>query len=406
MRTKCNRMDLIKNLNLWGNDLEDISVLQYMPNLEVLSLSVNCVSSLADLKYCPKLSELYLRKNDIHDLAEVLNLRQHRQMKVLWLSDNPCATLPYYRLYVLRHLPGLTKLDSLDVTDEERRQAVEADLGGVQTDVADMLPDDAPSPDAAFHDRRRSAPPELPFEMLEHSNSGVSEEDRGDVSKSSINSREARSRRSPANMLDAEYADMSFNGRSSLDQHASPSERSPHGGAAPSRSGEFGRGDFAPASRTPQARPVAISPNAASPQWQQQQRRQSGASVSSTAAADREIGLRGSDQAWSQEQAHERAYVRGDLRGGPATRSSTLTAANRSIDLPASRSFAEQASPASRSFSDDGDASPVQPLSATDNILCAVLALIKELDSQGLELVRRAVEQRHEDALDLPPHLG
>jgi hypothetical protein len=29
-----------------------------------------------------------------------------------------------------------------------------------------------------------------------------------------------------------------------------------------------------------------------------------------------------------------------------------------------------------------------------DNILCAVLALIKELDRQGLELVRRAIEQR------------
>jgi len=29
-----------------------------------------------------------------------------------------------------------------------------------------------------------------------------------------------------------------------------------------------------------------------------------------------------------------------------------------------------------------------------DNILCAVLALIKELDAQGLELVRRAIEQR------------
>ncbi|CAK0829453.1 unnamed protein product [Prorocentrum cordatum] len=29
-----------------------------------------------------------------------------------------------------------------------------------------------------------------------------------------------------------------------------------------------------------------------------------------------------------------------------------------------------------------------------DNVLCAVLALVKELDDQGLELVRRAVEQR------------
>merc|ERR1719329_435221 len=32
-----------------------------------------------------------------------------------------------------------------------------------------------------------------------------------------------------------------------------------------------------------------------------------------------------------------------------------------------------------------------------DNILCAVLALIKELDGQGIELVRRAVEQRQSE---------
>ncbi|CAE7220992.1 unnamed protein product, partial [Symbiodinium sp. KB8] len=35
--------------------------------------------------------------------------------------------------------------------------------------------------------------------------------------------------------------------------------------------------------------------------------------------------------------------------------------------------------------------------SRTDNILCAVLALVKELDRQGLELVRRSVEQRMAD---------
>lgn len=135
MRTKCNRMDLIKNLNLWGNDLQDISVLQYMPNLEVLSLSVNSVCTLADLRHCPKLSELYLRKNDIRDLAEVLHLKHLRQMRVLWLSDNPCATLPHYRQYVLHHLPGLTKFDSQDVTDDERRQAIQADVNTIQTCV-------------------------------------------------------------------------------------------------------------------------------------------------------------------------------------------------------------------------------------------------------------------------------
>ena len=36
MRTKCDRLESIKNLNLWGNDLEDISILKTMQNLEVL----------------------------------------------------------------------------------------------------------------------------------------------------------------------------------------------------------------------------------------------------------------------------------------------------------------------------------------------------------------------------------
>eukprot|EP00928_Gymnodinium_smaydae_P008855 TRINITY_DN13255_c0_g1_i1.p1 TRINITY_DN13255_c0_g1~~TRINITY_DN13255_c0_g1_i1.p1 ORF type:complete len:475 (+),score=68.17 TRINITY_DN13255_c0_g1_i1:113-1537(+) len=143
MRTKCNRLDLIRNLNLWGNDLHNISVLKHMPNLEVLSLSVNSVSTLADLRNLSKLSELYLRKNNIRDLEEVTHLANLRQLRVLWLSDNPCATLPHYRLYVLSLLPNLLKLDSQDVTEDERRQAQRSDLSSVQTRIdADMEDDD------------------------------------------------------------------------------------------------------------------------------------------------------------------------------------------------------------------------------------------------------------------------
>ncbi len=32
-----------------------------------------------------------------------------------------------------------------------------------------------------------------------------------------------------------------------------------------------------------------------------------------------------------------------------------------------------------------------------DNVLCAVLALVKELDDQGLELVARAIDQRQRE---------
>ena len=40
-----------------------------MPNLEIVSLSVNKIHSLKDFVYCSKLQELYLRKNNIKDLT-------------------------------------------------------------------------------------------------------------------------------------------------------------------------------------------------------------------------------------------------------------------------------------------------------------------------------------------------
>ena len=42
----------VKNLNVWGNSLDDISVLQRMPNVEVASLSLNCIHSLKDFANC------------------------------------------------------------------------------------------------------------------------------------------------------------------------------------------------------------------------------------------------------------------------------------------------------------------------------------------------------------------
>mmetsp|Transcript_41345 Transcript_41345/g.89382 ORF Transcript_41345/g.89382 Transcript_41345/m.89382 type:complete len:567 (+) Transcript_41345:107-1807(+) len=136
-RTKCNRLDLIRNLNLWGNNLNDISILQGMPNLEVLSLSVNNVTSLEPLRGCPRLTELYLRKNDVSDLAEVQHLAALPNLRVLWLNDNPCSDLRHYRPYVLHHLTGLRKLDSQDVTDEERREAAGFSVDEVQTRAFD-----------------------------------------------------------------------------------------------------------------------------------------------------------------------------------------------------------------------------------------------------------------------------
>ena len=43
-KCKTDRLSSIKNLNLWGNKLEDISVLQEVVNMEICSLSLNCIT--------------------------------------------------------------------------------------------------------------------------------------------------------------------------------------------------------------------------------------------------------------------------------------------------------------------------------------------------------------------------
>ena len=119
-RTKAGNLESVKNLNLWGNDIDDVRILKEMPNLEVLSLSVNKIATLKPFQYCKKLSELYLRKNDISDLNEIKYIQNLPLLKVLWLWDNPCAEVANYRELVISALPNLVKLDNQVIAPEER----------------------------------------------------------------------------------------------------------------------------------------------------------------------------------------------------------------------------------------------------------------------------------------------
>ncbi|KAG7227350.1 hypothetical protein INR49_000355 [Caranx melampygus] len=68
-----------------------ISIFSQMPNIKVLTLSVNRISSLAPLAGCLSLCELYLRRNLIPSLSELSHLRSLTNLKVLWLAENPCC---------------------------------------------------------------------------------------------------------------------------------------------------------------------------------------------------------------------------------------------------------------------------------------------------------------------------
>ncbi|XP_075338476.1 cilia and flagella associated protein 410 [Odontesthes bonariensis] len=120
-KAKASDLESVKKLNCWGCNLTDISIFSMMPNIEVLTLSVNSISSLSPLAGCLSLSELYLRRNMIPSLSELSHLRPLTRLRVLWLAENPCCGTDSsrYRLTVLRCLPRLQKLDNQVVTEDE-----------------------------------------------------------------------------------------------------------------------------------------------------------------------------------------------------------------------------------------------------------------------------------------------
>lgn len=123
VRTRSHDLNSVKKLNCWGCTLKDVSIVNRMPNVEVISLSINSIDTLQYFAACTMLQELYLRKNEIRNINEILHLSQLQFLKKLSLEDNPCTQVENYRLTVLKALPNLEILDNQKVTAEELYQA-------------------------------------------------------------------------------------------------------------------------------------------------------------------------------------------------------------------------------------------------------------------------------------------
>ncbi|KAJ3412782.1 hypothetical protein HDV05_000249 [Chytridiales sp. JEL 0842] len=161
----------IKSLNLWGQNLNDISVLRDCPGLEVVSLAVNSINDLSVFQELPEVRELYLRKNKISDPQQLLYLR-HLPLTHLWIADNPvCQLIPNYRLNLLRICPNLQKLDDQDVTDHERMQALQ--LSNIQ------LPPSPTSNDNQNFKKDQTEPPLLHSSSYHYSTSPPSSSSSG-----------------------------------------------------------------------------------------------------------------------------------------------------------------------------------------------------------------------------------
>lgn len=401
MRTKCNRMDLIKHLNLWGNDLQNISVIRQMPNLEVLSLSVNRVGSLNDLRSCPKLTELYLRKNNIRDLAEVRYLVNLRHLRVLWLNDNPCASLPYYRMYILQHLPHLGKLDAEEVSADERRQAQQADLADFPTS-ADAESEESPQ-EEDYPGLEAPDEPQGWAESLRTYSRGAA--DNTPSSRPSQHG-DRRSFAIPNETLSAQEVD-GFGER--RDSQASRGSRQ--------STGSYSQHEFSPSGGS---RGFGTPAAAASRRGERAYHEAGVAGCAGGLAREDDVALEASPQSDGGRRArqgcgqHHPGYGdEYDRHEQMLERTPQAWQCPESPPRPARRSGGEELREARGCFGSEagarsevrrsrgngagGNGAPSGGAGATaraDNVLCAVLALVKELDDQGLELVRRAVEQR------------
>ena len=56
-KAKSDRLESIRKLNLWGSNLEDISIIAEMPLLEIVSLSVNKIRTLKPFANLQNLKE-------------------------------------------------------------------------------------------------------------------------------------------------------------------------------------------------------------------------------------------------------------------------------------------------------------------------------------------------------------
>ena len=121
--TKNERLSTITNLNIWGRDIDDISIISQMPALQNVGLSVNKITTLKDFANLQNLTQLALKNNLISDLKEISYLTSCPNLKTLWLSKNPIAEYPSYRQVVIAAIPSLSKLDDIPITDSEREQA-------------------------------------------------------------------------------------------------------------------------------------------------------------------------------------------------------------------------------------------------------------------------------------------
>jgi len=139
----------LENLDLSNNLIEKIDGLKTLKKLKYLSLANNFISTIINLEELNRLENLDLHQNQIHSIPiwfgkrltslKILNLANNQissfdqitrlrglyQLRELYLQGNPIDQHEHYRLLVISYVPNLQRLDGIDVSENERKQAKE-----------------------------------------------------------------------------------------------------------------------------------------------------------------------------------------------------------------------------------------------------------------------------------------
>ncbi len=95
----------VKYLDLGHNDyLEDISFVNYMPNLEVAIFAMDDISDISCLANCPKLEFLEIQTTNVSDISALSGLKNLRHLNICYLYElddiSPIMDLELERLWI------------------------------------------------------------------------------------------------------------------------------------------------------------------------------------------------------------------------------------------------------------------------------------------------------------------
>jgi len=119
--------DQFDSIDISDNEIRRLDNFPQMKRLTMLLASNNHISKVSARlgSQLVQLKSLVLTNNHIENLSEILHIATLSKLESLSLLENPITLKPYYRLFVIHHLPTLRFLDFQRIRLKEKQAAAQ-----------------------------------------------------------------------------------------------------------------------------------------------------------------------------------------------------------------------------------------------------------------------------------------